>query len=300
MRTLSLAVTSEMAGRMVQHVLRHELLLSNALITRLKRRPNGICVNGKKVFTIYALRPGDVLSVEVGDPPTARRAVPVPMPLDILWEDVDILILNKPDGVTVHADARRPDEVTLDNALSAYLPPDAFAHPVSRLDRGTTGVMTYAKNGYLHDRLRRLLHTPRFVREYRAVCVGVPDPPVGLIELPIGFVKGSSYQRMVTENGAPSATGYEVLQSYNGLTLLRLLPHTGRTHQLRVHMAAIGHPLAGDWLYGRRDDALIARPALHSYMLRLAHPLTGESIEAVAPLPRDMQRLCACIRKTGL
>ena len=291
MRTLSLSVTAELSGRMVQHVLRHELLLSNALIARLKRRPTGICVNGEKVFTVYQLRAGDILSVEIGDPPTARRAAPAFLPLDILFEDSDILILNKPDGVTVHADSRRPDEITLDNALSAYLPPDAFAHPVSRLDRGTTGVMTYAKNGYMHDRLRRMLHTPCFTREYRAVCIGVPSPLAGEINLPIGFAENSTYQRAVTEKGAPSLTVYEVLDTKNGCSLVRLLPKTGRTHQLRVHMAAIGCPLAGDWLYGRRDDGLIARPALHSYRLSLVHPLTGEHIEAIAPLPADIKRL---------
>lgn len=291
MRTLTLTVTPPLAGRMVQHVLRHELLLSSALIARLKRRPEGICVNGKKVFTIYQLQEGDVLRVEIGDPPTARRAAPVPMPLDILFEDDDILILNKPAGITVHADSRRPGETTLDHALSAYLPSDAFAHPVSRLDRGTTGVMTYAKSGYMHDRLRRMLHTPEFMREYRAICIGMPDPPAGKIELPIGFAEDSTYQRAVTPGGAPSLTEYETLQTFDGRSLMQLVPRTGRTHQLRVHMAAIGCPLAGDWLYGVRDDALIARPALHSASLFLIHPLTGARIEAVAPLPDDMRRL---------
>ena len=293
MRTLSLTVTPEQAGRMVQHVLRHDLLLSNALIVRLKRRMTGICVNGKKAFTIYVLRAGDVLTVEIGDPPTARRAQPVAMPLDIAYEDADVLILNKPAGVTVHADSRRPDEITLDHALSFYLPPDAFPHPVSRLDRGTTGLMTYAKSGYIHDRLRRMLHTPAFYREYRALCTGIPDPPNGTIDLPIGFAEGSTYQRAVTPDGAPSITDYEVLGSGGGMSLLCLIPRTGRTHQLRVHLAALGHPLVGDWLYGTRDDARIARPALHSSQLTLIHPLTGEQITVRAPLPEDMARLCA-------
>ncbi len=291
MRTLSLTIPPDMAGRMVQHVLRHDLKLSNALITRLKRRRTGICVNGEKTFTIYQLSAGDVLTVEIGDPPQTRRAAPIPMELDILWEDADILILNKPAGVTVHADSRRPDEVTLDNALSAYLPPEAFAHPVSRLDRGTTGVMTYAKCGYIHDRLRRMLHTPSFYREYRAVCVGVPDPAAGSVDLPIGFFENSTYQRAVTADGAASFTEYETLESRNGRSLLKLVPRTGRTHQLRVHMAAIQCPLVGDWLYGTRDDELITRPALHSYALNLIHPITGEYIQVTAPIPSDMENL---------
>lgn len=293
MRTLTLIAPPEMAGRMVQHVLRHHLLLSNAFIARLKRRRTGICVNGKKAFTIYQLRPGDVLTVEIGDPPETRRAPPMPMALDVLWEDEDILILNKPAGVTVHADSRKPWEATLDNALSAYLPPEAFPHPVSRLDRGTTGVMTYAKCGYIHDRLRRMLHTPAFRREYRGVCLGTPSPVSGRIALPIGFAEGSTYQRAVTPDGARALTEYQVIESKGGLSLVRLIPHTGRTHQLRVHMAAVGCPLVGDWLYGARDDALICRPALHSYALTLIHPLTGEFIEVAAPIPADMERLMA-------
>lgn len=290
MRTLNLTVSAPSDGCIVENLLSRELCLSKSLISRLKRRQNGICVNGEPAYVTRILHAGDVLSVVIGDPPGTRRAAPMHMPLDILYEDADILILNKPAGVTVHADNRKPDELTLDNALSAYLPADAFPHPVSRLDRGTTGVMTYAKNGYMHERLRRILHTPDFTRAYLAVAEGAVDPPEGVIELPIGFAAGSTYQRAVTEDGIPARTEYRTLRTGNGRTLLTLTPCTGRTHQLRVHMAAIGYPLTGDWLYGTRD-AHIDRPALHSHTLRLVHPLTGCTLNITAPPPPDFDLL---------
>lgn len=287
MRTLSYTVPAERAGASVKSILSNELALSKALISRLKARPKGILLNGEKVYTAACVRSGDILSVEIGDDPASRRAAPMEFPLRILYEDEDLLILDKPAGLTVHPDSRRPTECTLENALSFYLPEGDFPHPVSRLDRGTSGVITFAKNGYMHERLRRMQHTSQFVREYRAICVGRPDPPGGVVSAPIGFYPLSRYRRAVTADGAPSQTEYETLSSFGGLSLLRLLPRTGRTHQLRVHMAEIGCPLLADWLYGTRDDRL-DRPALHSYRLSLTHPLTGEQLDVSAPIPEDL------------
>ena len=130
---------------------------------------------------------------------------------------------------------------------------DFVFHPVNRLDKGTTGLMVVAKSGYIHDRLRYALHTERFCREYRAVCVGLSGSEIRqLIDAPIGRDPNSVVGRCVRPDGARAVTHYEVLGRSNGLSLLRLRPETGRTHQLRVHMASIGCPLAGDWLYGDR------------------------------------------------
>ena len=286
MRTVSVTIDAATVGRTVQSVLANELSLSGGLISRLKRRSNGITVNGQPAYTTHVLMEGDVLMAIVSDPPDARRALPLALPLDVLYEDKDILILNKPAGLTVHADSRKPGELTLDNALAAYLPQDEFPHPVSRLDRGTTGVITYAKSGYVHELLRRMLHTPDFPRTYLAVAAGVVDPPAGSIALPIGFAPGSTYRHAVTPDGASARTEYRTLSVKDGNTLLSLVPCTGRTHQLRVHMAAIGYPLVGDWLYGARD-ARIDRPALHAYTLHLVHSLTGAVIDLAAEVPAD-------------
>lgn len=162
---------------------------------------------------------------------------------------------------------------------------------MNRLDRGTTGVMVVAKTGYIHARCMALLHSGDFYREYRGICLGTPEPPVGRIDLPIDRENASLLKRRIDPNGAPAHTEYEVLASKNQLSLLRLIPQTGRTHQLRLHMAAIGYPLAGDWLYGTEDKSLIARPALHSYAVHLRHPVTGEVLDIAAPMPEDMLRL---------
>ena len=199
-----------------------------------------------------------------------------------------MLILNKPAGLAVHQSTRDPGECTLENALSAYLPQGDYVHPVSRLDRGTTGIMTVAKSGYVHDLLRRMLHSEDFRREYLGLARGLVEPESGMILLPIGFSPGSNYKRAVREGGQASVTEYSTVRRCGGCTLLRLIPRTGRTHQLRVHMAAIGFPLLGDWLYGEQDAAIV-RPALHSYALWLKHPLTGEVLHLTAELPEDME-----------
>ncbi len=291
MRVRTLTVAAEQAGRSVESLLRRELMLSSSLISRLKRRPRGILVNGERAYTTRRVTAGDVLTAEVGDDPTAKRAEPIALNLHILYEDEDILVLDKPAGIAVHASTRDPSECTLENALAAYLPAGEIPHPVSRLDRGTTGVMTFAKNGYMHELLRRILHTDAFSRTYLGVAAGRVDPPNGEIALPIGLQPGSAYRRTIDPNGAMSRTAYETLENGARFTLLKLIPYTGRTHQLRVHMAAIGFPLAGDWLYGVEDRDLIARPALHSHALRLLHPLTGETLDLISPLPDDMARL---------
>lgn len=235
---------------------------------------------------------GDILQVETGDhrPP---KVLPTPgdWPLPIVWEDGHLLVVNKPAGMTAHASNFLPDTPTVAGALAWTRGADFVFHSVNRLDKGTTGLMVVAKSGYVHDLLRRSLHTPRFVREYRAVCVGCPTPEQGAINAPIGRDETSAIRRCIRPDGSPAVSHYEVLTKEHGLSLLRLVPETGRTHQLRVHMASIGCPLAGDWLYGTEDPELISRPALHAYALTLTHPVTEEILRLSAPIPDDMARL---------
>ena len=290
MRILSLPITPALSGQTVRHLLRQELGLSSSLLKSLKWRENAILLNGRPVTVRAVAHEGDVLTVDVSDPPAENPVIPVDYPLDVLWEDEDLLILNKPAGITVHSAALTEETVTVAGAVAHYLGCDTF-HPVNRLDRGVTGVMVVAKNGYMHQRCMAILHTDDFRREYRGICDGVPQPTQGTVDLPISRQPGSLLKRSIDPDGLPSLTEYEVLSVSHGRALLRLTPTTGRTHQLRVHMAAIGHPLTGDWLYGTEDRALIARPALHSYHLRMLHPVTGAVIDVTAPLPEDIQRL---------
>lgn len=292
MEVLTYTVPPEEDGVCVRHILKAKLHFSTHAVAQLTRAENGITVNGAHARTVDPVHTGDVVAVRSDDlrPP---KVLPTPgdWPLPIVYEDAHLLILNKPAGMTAHASNFLPDTPTVAGAL-AYQRGMAFIfHVVNRLDKGTTGLMAVAKSGYIHDRLRRMLHSEGFRREYRAVCVGCPEPPAGIIDAPIGRDETSTVRRTVRPDGQYAVSRYEVLSTRNGLSLVKLLPETGRTHQLRVHMAYIGHPLAGDWLYGTEAPALITRPALHACALTLTHPVTGEVLHFTAPIPEDMQAL---------
>ena len=292
MRILTHTVLPEEEGRMVKGILRGSLQLSYTLLKSLKWRENAILLNGQSVHVNAIVHAGDVVSVALSER-TPREdlycentAAP-----NIVYEDEDLLVLNKPAGVAMHPKADDAAAPSLAAMLTGYLGEGSVPHFVSRLDKGTPGLLIAAKSGYVHDRLRRALHSSELRREYRAVAVGQVTPPRGVIDAPIGRADGSIIRRCVREDGLVSRTEYEVLQTTERFTLLRLRPETGRTHQLRVHMAYLGHPLAGDWLYGTEDKNLIARPALHSYELWFTQPITGQELHFTAPIPQDMQRL---------
>ena len=292
MRILTHTVLPEEDGRMVKGILRGSLQLSYTLLKSLKWRENAILLNGQSVHVNAIVHAGDVVSVALSER-TPREdlycentAAP-----NIVYEDEDLLVLNKPAGVAMHPKADDAAAPSLAAMLTGYLGEGSVPHFVSRLDKGTSGLLIAAKSGYVHDRLRRALHSSELRREYRAVAVGQVTPPRGVIDAPIGRADGSIIRRCVREDGLVSRTEYEVLQTTERFTLLRLRPETGRTHQLRVHMAYLGHPLTGDWLYGTEDKNLIARPALHSYELWFTQPVTGQELHFTAPIPQDMQRL---------
>lgn len=292
MRILTHTVLPEEEGRMVKGILRGSLQLSYTLLKSLKWRENAILLNGQSVHVNAIVHAGDVVSVALSER-TPREdlycentAAP-----NIVYEDEDLLVLNKPAGIAMHPKADDAAAPSLAVMLTGYLGEGSVPHFVSRLDKGTSGLLIAAKSGYVHDRLRRALHSSELRREYRAVAVGQVTPPCGVIDAPIGRADGSIIRRCVREDGLVSRTEYEVLQTTERFTLLRLRPETGRTHQLRVHMAYLGHPLAGDWLYGTEDKNLIARPALHSYELWFTQPITGQELHFTAPIPQDMQRL---------
>jgi len=297
MEVLRMKVTSEEDGSTVRHILRSTFHFSSHAISRLSRAETGILVNGQRAFTNRILRAGDLLEVESGDHALPRsEIVPCDWPLPVLWEDGHLLIVDKPAGMTSHASNYLPSTPTVAGALLYSRGEQFIFHPVSRLDKGTSGVMVIAKSAYIHDRLRRVLHTDDFRREYRAVCVGCPSPVRGVIDAPIGRDLSSTVKRTVRQDGLHAVTAYETLSSSGAFSLLALYPETGRTHQLRVHLSHIGCPLAGDWLYGREDPELIPRPALHSFALTLRHPVTGIIFRVEAPLPEDMKNLISNVK----
>ena len=294
MRTLTYTVPPEENGHMVKGILRGNLHLSYTLLKSLKWRENAILLNGQSVHVNAIVHTGDVVSVALSEraPREDLYCEHTARP-NIVYEDDDLLVLNKPAGVAMHPKADDASAPSLAAMLTGYLGEGSVPHFVSRLDKGTSGLLIAAKSGYVHDRLRRALHSDNLRREYRAVAVGRVTPDHGIIDAPIGRAEGSIIRRCVRADGLPSLTEYETLQTSERFTLLRLRPQTGRTHQLRVHMAHLGYPLAGDWLYGTEDKNLIARPALHSYELWFTQPITGQELHFTATIPQDMQRLLA-------
>jgi len=290
MRELTACAAAEEAGLSLRSFLKRRWGLADSLISHLKFVPGSVTVNDRPARMCDRLFAGDAVSLRMEE--AAPRAVrPVAVPLDILWEDEDLLILNKPSGMAVHG-AEERGGCTVANALAAYWGPDRVFHPVNRLDKGTSGAMAVAKSRLIHDRLRRMLHTPDFRRIYLAVTVGVPRPAAGRIDLPIGRPAEDSVRRAVMSSGAAAATDYRVLSDDGCYALTEVRPLTGRTHQIRVHFSALGCPLAGDWLYGSAAGPF-QRPALHSWKMELLHPVTGMRITAEAPLPEDLREFAA-------
>ena len=292
-RRVCLTVPPERAGQKVDTLLRKELGLSGTVIRRIKWLPDGILLDGTRVFTSCRVEPGQVLSVRLSDPEVRSGVVPAPGPLDIVYEDGDLLVVNKAPGVLVHPGTGHFSD-TIGNFLMEYYKNqgiEADFHPVHRLDKGTSGLLVVAKHPHAQERLKGQLHTAEFRRTYLAVCLGSPPAEAGEVDAPIGMAEGSILARAVRPDGLPAKTRYQVLKRQGNRTLVRLELVTGRTHQVRVHMAYLGCPLAGDFLYGAEDLALISRPALHSWRLSLRQPVTGEALSFTCPLPADMARL---------
>ena len=291
-RYLTLTVTPELAGAEVKTLLRRALGLSGTVLRRVKWLEDGVTVDGARVNVRYRVSGGQTLAVRLTDPVPTSGVVPAEGPLDIVYEDPDLIVLNKAPGVLVH-----PGHGHFDDTLGNYLMwhyrqtgDESDFHPVHRLDRGTSGLVVVAKHAHAQEKLKNQLHTGAFRRVYLAVCDGAPPEPSGTVDVPIGPADGSLAARQVRPDGKPARTHYQVLRHWGPRTLVALELETGRTHQIRVHMARIGCPLTGDFLYGR-PGPLIDRPALHSARLELDHPITGERMAFDLSLPDDMQNL---------
>ena len=292
-RRLTLTVSPDQAGEKIDTLLRRDLQLSGTVIRRVKWLEDGILLDGARAITGQRVAAGQTLSVLVSDPHPKLDMLPAPGPLDVVYEDGDILVVDKAPGVPVHPGPGHYAD-TLCNFIAFHYQQAGVAadvHLVHRLDRGTSGLLVVAKHPHAQERLKLQLHTPAFRRVYLAVCDGAPSPAAGVIDAPIGRAPGSLVERRVDPAGQRAVTAYRTLKTASGRALVELELDTGRTHQIRVHMAHLGCPLTGDFLYGREDKALIARPALHSARLSLLHPVTGEAMEGPSPVTADMAAL---------
>lgn len=266
-------------------------LIPRKIQVQLKQNPDRVLLNGKAVMLRTPLMAGDQLTLYILEAEQSH-ITPVKMPLDIVYEDEDIVVIDKPAMLPIHPSINHYED-TLANGLMYYFQnqdsPFVF-RCLNRLDRDTSGLTLIAKNPFSAAMLSRQVKERGLHRTYTAIVEGdLPDE--GTIHAPIARVKESAILREVNyESGQPAITHYRCLERKNGLSLVSITLETGRTHQIRVHMASIGHPLPGDFLYNP-SNRQIARQALHSASLSFAHPLTGEELKFVAPLPEDMRRL---------
>lgn len=272
------------------------LRYSQGLIAHLKKTPDGILKNGSWSYVRDPLSEGDILTITLTEQETSEHIIPVELPLNIIYEDEDLFIVNKPANMPIHP-SQGNYENTLANAVSWYYKKRALPFVyrcINRLDRDTTGLLILAKNAYSAALLSHMVGSREIHREYLAVATGKTESS-GTIIAPIGRVEGSTIEREVNfDIGDYACTHYQTLDyvgnEKNGYSLVSLKLETGRTHQIRVHMNYIRHPLPGDFLYNP-DYSVIKRQALHSHRLSFIHPITQEALSFTAPLPEDISAI---------
>lgn len=275
------------------HISLEEFLYGNDISGRLFRRiykTKQVFVNGKFVKKSTELKKGDKVTIHMED--EENNILPEKMDLSIVYEDDDLLILNKQADTVVHP-TKSHQEGTLSNGISYYFKENGINKKirfVNRLDMDTTGILIVAKNPFAHQQMAIQLEENTFVKKYYALVEGIVKKDEDIIDLPIGREEEQSIKKVVTKKGQEALTSYKVIERFKTATLVELQIFTGRSHQIRVHMNYIGHPIVGDSLYNKKSP-YINRQALHSYYLKAKHPRTKEYIEFIAPLPNDMENL---------
>ena len=279
-------------NKTIKQVLKNEFKISNRLILKLKNN-NKIFVNNKNEWLNYELKENNTLTVNLDFIEDNSNIVSTKMELDIIYEDEAFLVINKPAGIAIHPSILH-FENSLSNGVKFYFDNiglHRLIRPVNRLDRNTSGLVVFAKNEYVQESLIQQMSKNIFYKEYLCLVNGCFNDKHGIINAPIGRKNDSIIERCISfENGQESITEYELLKSFNNFSLVKCTLKTGRTHQIRVHMAYIGHPLLGDDLYGIKSS-LINRQALHSYKIEFIHPISNEKVCFTSNLPDDMQNI---------
>lgn len=276
-------------GRLLRDVLRGSMGISQRLLHALKYQGT-ISLNGVPVTVRAKVRTGDMIVLTLPDV-DEQRVVPEKLPLSVVYEDADLLVVNKPTGMIVHPVPPEP-RGTLANAIAWHWQQQGHAAPVrvvTRLDRDTTGLVLVAKHALAQDYYSS---TPgALAKHYLALIQGHPQAECGLIDAPIAVNPENPVTRRVDESGKPAQTAWRLVESHDSYSLIQAELITGRTHQIRVHFAHVGHPLLGDVQYGG-ESSLIVRQALHCHRLALRHVRSGVNSVFLAPAPADMKKLC--------
>lgn len=272
----------------LRDILSAKLLLSRSLVVRLKHQRK-IKVNGYTALTNYRINEGDFITVDM-DFTEESEIIPEPIQLDIVYEDEDFLVVNKPAGMSTHP-SRPGGTGTLANAVTYYWQGsgrNTLFRPINRLDRDTSGLVLIGNSQFAHQGIFKRKKCSLVERRYIALVEGEMEKDNGRIDQPIARLDDKRRLRIVNPGGQQAVTHYQSLEKYPGHTLLALRLETGRTHQIRVHLSFLGHPVCGDLLYGYASP-LIARQALHASRLRFTHPRSGKEVILDVPLPADIQ-----------
>ena len=287
---MEITYTIEENNKTIKQILKERLFISDRLLTFLKKN-SLILYNNDKITNLNILaRLNSTVTVDLNFEVDNKNIVPIKMDLKIIYEDEALLIIDKPAGIPVHPSILHYTN-SLSNGVKYYF--DSInlkkkIRPVNRLDRNTSGIVIFAKNQYIQECLIHQMQTKEFKKTYLAVVEGHLKKLNGTIDAPITRKENSIIERCVAENGEKSITHYKVLKQNfeKNYDIVECLLETGRTHQIRVHLSYIGHPLIGDTLYGN-NSKYISRQALHAYKVEFIHPITNKLTQFTSDLPKD-------------
>ena len=276
----------------INEILTKKLGISTRLKNKLIKNKH-ILLNGTFVDTRSIAHMGNILTIDLDYSEDNSNIVSKQMNLEIVYEDEHLLAINKPAGLAVHPSILHFDD-SLANGIKYYFDTIGLQkkiRAVNRIDLNTSGLVLFAKNEYVQECLIRQMNSSSFEKTYLAVVLGTLKNKKGTINAPIARKENSIIERCISKNGQTAITHYEVLQEFEGYSLVKCILETGRTHQIRVHMAYIGHPLLGDSLYGTNNQSLINRQALHSYKMSFIHPVSNKKISLESKIPKDIENL---------
>lgn len=291
-RNIDYIIDEDSSGLRVEQFLRRKRY-SGQNLSEIKRMPKSILVNGVHYYMRQELSTGDHLQVRICETQNSEKIPPTKLPLDIVYEDEDLLVLNKPAGMPIHPSLNNYTN-SIANALAYYFQSQGkpfIFRCCNRLDRDTSGLTIVSKHLVSGSILSDMTKYREVHREYLAIARGSVTPSEGTIQAPLGRKEGTIIERTIDwEHGEDAVTHYKVVKEANGHSLVSLRLETGRTHQIRIHMKYLGYPLIGDYLYNP-DMEYMTRQALHSHHMEFTHPVTGEHMSFTAPLPEDMARV---------
>lgn len=294
---LTYLVQAQEKDGFLRDILSDQMRLSHSLVVKLKQQ-HKIRVNNTLTRTSYRVQPGDLIAIDLNLEEN-NEIIPEAIPLNIIYEDPDYLAVNKPPAMAVHP-GNRSLRGTLANAVTYYWQQSGrniLFRPINRLDKDTSGLVLIAKSQFAHQSIFQQQKNRRIRRRYFALVEGLIKEDHGRIDQPIARLDGCGRMRVADPTGQSAITNYQVLKRYRDYTYLLLQLETGRTHQIRVHLSYLGHPVCGDTLYGK-SFSLLDRQALHAGILSFIHPRTGKELTLTAPLPGDLQRALDILNQT--